>query len=515
MKGKKKYTKNGIIRLLLSFFSFLLQVIWLLVLGTYLNRFSTVIAVSINILSLLFVIYVYNKQNSSTTFKLPWIMLILVFPIIGIVLYILCGKNIYTDKQKQRYKNVKDKIHNKQIESKDIISEIAYMSKSVSNQFNYLSKCCNFPVYRNTTCEFFSEAETGFKSQLEDLKKAKKFIFMEYHAIEQNSKAFTDLLEILKEKVNEGVEVRILYDDVGSIGFVNLGFVKYVQSFGIKCKVFNPVFPLIRLFMNNRDHRKITVIDGEIGYTGGYNWADEYFGYKPAYGKWKDTGLRFEGPAVNSLTEMFLEMWINPKKDKIEGRDFYKFDEYQMLGTDGYIAPYADVPLDEEFVGENVYMNMIKSATDYVYITTPYIILDDEMKRELIQAVKRGVNVCIVTPGIPDKKIVYRITRSFYGELVRAGVKIFEYTPGFIHSKQVVVDDIIAAVGTINMDFRSFYHHFENGVLLYKSRCISDIKNDFNQIFLISRNVTEKYKDKKYRRISLFDSFLRLFSSLM
>lgn len=511
----KKQAKNGIFRLVLAFLSFIIQVIWLLVLGSHLKKYSTAISFTVNILSLLFVIYIYNKRNSTTTFKLPWIILILVFPFTGIILYVLWGKNFYTKNQKNNISFIKAKLNIDDSLSSNALKDLKKDNKLAYNQFFYLFNSCNFNLYQNTSCTYYSYAYDGFLEQLADMEKAKEFIFMEYHAFEQDSKCFNMLMKVLRKKVQENLLIRVLYDDVGSIGFVDLEFKKFLESEEIECRTFNPVSPMIRLFMNNRDHRKITIIDGKIGYTGGYNIADEYFGFKTPYGRWKDTGIRIEGPAVNSLTKIFLELWINPKKDSIENNLRYlnKSNSESNLISDGYIQPYSDMPLDDNYVGENVYMNMIKSAKNYIYITTPYLILGDEMVRELVLAVRRGIDVRIVTPGIPDKKIVYRITRSNYAELLNAGIKIYEYTPGFIHSKQMLVDGEFVVIGTINMDFRSFYHHFENGVLIYKSKIAAEMEKDFTDVFEESTLINDTGKFRK--KLSFFDSFIRLFSPLL
>jgi cardiolipin synthase len=278
--------------------------------------------------------------------------------------------------------------------------------------------------------------------------------------------------------------------------------------------VFNPIVPALNIFMNNRDHRKITVIDGEIGFTGGYNLADEYFNITHPYGHWKDSGIKLTGDAVNSLTCMFLEMWnVIDNTDKDYGSYLPKYDF--KASDKGYVAPYADCPLDGEAVGENVYMNIVKNAKRYVYFTTPYLIITDEMQRELSQAAKRGVDVRIITPGIPDKKLVYQVTRSYYAGLVKNGVRIYEYTPGFIHAKQCICDDEVATVGTINLDFRSLYFHFENGTYLYKCSAIGDIKKDFDDTFPICTEVTDKYKNGRSAVLRIWQCILRLFAPLL
>ena len=306
----------------------------------------------------------------------------------------------------------------------------------------------------------------GLRAQIADLAKAEKFIFMEYHAIE-DAEAWKQIQNVLEERVRAGVEVRVFYDDMGSIGFINTDFIKKLNAVGIQCRVFNPFAPGLNVFLNNRDHRKITVIDGKIGFTGGYNLANEYFNITLPYGTWKDTGIRLEGDAVRSLTVTFLEMW-NAVSDKDRNdTDFSLYlpeCEYHAK-QNGFIQPYADSPLDDEQVGEEVYISMANKAEKYCWFITPYLIITDEMTHALTLAAKRGVDVRIITPGIPDKKMVYSVTRSFYNSLVRNGVRIYEWTPGFCHAKMSVADDCMATCGTINLDYRSLYHHFENRML--------------------------------------------------
>lgn len=336
---------------------------------------------------------------------------------------------------------------------------------------------------------------------------------MEYHAIE-DAESFAALKEILSQKAKEGVDVRILYDDMGSVGFINADFVGRMKAEGIQCRIFNPMIPVRHIIMNNRDHRKITVVDGRVGFTGGYNLANEYFNLTHPYGHWKDTGVRLTDEAVRSLTCMFLEMW-NAVKKTDSAYDAYLPKVVYPAHEDGFVAPYADSPMHDEAVGENVYMNIVKNAKRYVYFTTPYLIINDEMSRELRLAAKRGVDVRIITPGIPDKKTVFRVTRSYYAELIRDGVRIYEYTPGFIHAKQCVCDDEVATVGTINMDYRSLYFHFENGVFLYGCSAVGEIRRDFDETFPMCCEVTEKYRSGRSATLSIGQCILRLFAPLL
>lgn len=339
---------------------------------------------------------------------------------------------------------------------------------------------------------------------------------MEYFAIE-DKESFARIHAVLAQKVKEGVEVRLFYDDVGSISFINGGFRAKMEADGIRTRVFNPVLPSLRVFMNNRDHRKITVIDGKIAYTGGYNLANEYFNVTHPYGEWKDAGIRLTGPAVRTYTTIFLEMWNAIRATDKDDREFEGyFREHAEGPADGFVQPYADSPLDEEQVGESVYMSIANGASDYLYFVTPYLILTDEMSRAITLAAERGVDVRIVTPGIPDKKITYQLTRSYYAQLVRKGVRIFEFTPGFCHAKCCVSDDFIATCGTINLDYRSLYHHFEDGCVMYGTQAVQDVKKDLDGLLERSREVTGLYRDgQQSLPIRIFRCVLRLAAPLM
>ena len=303
---------------------------------------------------------------------------------------------------------------------------------------------------------------------------------------------------------------------MGSIGFVNKKFAEKLEAVGIRCHVFNPVHPMMNVFLNNRDHRKITVVDGQIGYTGGYNLANEYFNITHPYGQWKDTGVRMEGDAVRSLTAAFLEMWnasIRTENDEDTALGAY-FPTYAAEGN-GFIQPYADSPLDDEHVGEEVYISMANKAEKYCWFITPYLIITDEMAHALSLAAKRGVDVRIITPGIPDKKMVYNVTRSFYNCLVRNGVRVFEWTPGFCHAKMSVADDCMATCGTINLDYRSLYHHFENGCFMADCDAVADIRADFERMMAQSREVTQQYREGRSATLRLGQLVMRFFAELL
>lgn len=456
----KTEVRNSVGRLIFAGVAVLIQIAWLLLLFLRLSRYSVIISVITTILAVILVLKIIeNKSNAAM--KMLWIVLILSFPVLGAPLYLLLGHSWVTDRMRKRYQDIDKDLAPWLKQQEETLAALEKENPGVANQCRYICNYAGYPVWNNTDVIFYDEAEKGFKAQLADLRQAQRFIFMEYHAIEE-AEAFAELKEVLAERARAGVEIRVIYDDVGSVGFINVDFIKRMEKLGISCKVFNPALPVLNLFMNNRDHRKITVVDGKVGYTGGYNLADEYFNIVHPYGRWKDTGVRMEGNAVQNLTATFLEMWYAIGSSKREYECFFPKTDFQAA-EGGYVQPYADSPLDHERVGENVYLNVIKNAKRYVYFMTPYLIITDEMSRELELAAKRGVDVRLITPGIPDKKMVYRMTRSYYNRLVEGGVRIYEYTPGFCHAKQCVSDDEVATVGTINLDYRSLYLHFENG----------------------------------------------------
>lgn len=509
---EKTAVKNSIGRLAFVGISVLIQVAWIVFLFIKLNKYSTWISLASSIIAFLVVLRLYGKHTNAA-FKMPWIILILVFPVLGLCLYVLVGRQEVTGVMRRHFEQIDAELEGKVTQDTGVMERLEKKDLAVANQSCYIWRYGKYPVWQNTDVVYYAEAVDGFEAQKEELRRAEKFIFMEYHAIE-DAEAFRELKQILVKKAKQGVEVRIFYDDIGSIGFINTDFIKRMEADGIQCRVFNPLIPVVSVFMNNRDHRKITVIDGRVGFTGGYNLANEYFNRTHPYGQWKDTGLKLTGDAVRSLTVMFLEMWNAIKKTDADYDRYLPRISYQAR-ENGFIQPYADSPLDGEQVGENVYMNIIKNAKRYVYFTTPYLIISDEMNKELGLAAKRGVDVRIITPGIPDKKLVYQVTRSYYAGLVGSGVRIFEYTPGFIHAKQCVSDDGTAVVGTINLDYRSLYLHFENGAFLYDCEAVRGVKKDFDDTFPLCEEVTETYKSGRSAVLRIGQCVLRLFSPLM
>lgn len=434
----------------------------------------------------------------------------MLFPIVGALLYIVIGGNLHKSKVLKAIKQSEEKGNKYFIQDEKIKKEIESQN---NGKINYLMNYLNFPVTKNNNINYYKLGELAYPEMLKELKNAKKFIFLEYFII-KNGTMWSEILKILEEKAKEGLDVRLIYDDMGCIALLPTSYPKQMKEKGIKCIAFNKLNPFLGVIMNNRDHRKMMIIDGKAVFSGGMNLADEYINLEHPYGKWKDNGIKITGEAVWNFTIMFLNMWNSYRKDD-EDYKKYKYDfSKENLEQNGYTIPYGETPLDNEIVGENVYLNIINQAQKYVYIMTPYLIIDTDMINSLILAAKRGVDVRIVVPGIPDKKIVYSLTTSYFETLIKNGVKIYKYTPGFVHSKVFVSDDNIATVGTINLDYRSLYLHFECGIFMQDVEVIKDVKKDLVDTIGESHFVSKKEAMPKLLK-SVWQAVLRLFAPLM
>ena len=464
------------------------------------------------LLSLLITLGIINSK-SNPAYKIAWLIPILLFPVFGGLVYLLFGSD-----RTGRY--LRKKLQGIGTEMDNVIGEAHRRSGAeqlppdAANQSRYISHCAYCPPYQNTTTEYLPLGEVKFERMVEELKKAKHYIFLEYFII-QEGKMWNTILDILRQKAAEGVDVRVIYDDMGCIMILPTGYDKTLEQMGIKCRIFNPFVPILSSRFNTRDHRKICVIDGNVGFTGGINLADEYINAYEKHGHWKDTSILLKGEAVFNLTVMFLSMWdyLDGTTGKTDYSRYYPtvWDE----NAKGYVQPFADNPLDDEAVGETVYLNLINKAKRYVYITTPYLILSSEMFTALTSAAKCGVDVRIITPHVPDKWYVHAVSRSHYQTLIEAGVKIYEYTPGFIHAKTFVVDDDYAVVGTINLDYRSLYLHFECAVWMYQTPSVAQVRDDFFKTQQISQEITlEECRSLSFPR-RLGRSVLRVFAPLM
>lgn len=494
--------------------SIILQVAWLcLVLWQFSYQF-TYVNLLIRAVAIVVVLIIVNRWTNPAN-KLSWTFLILLSPIFGLLVYFLFGRSGLTRWMRKGMDEVNTEMETHLTQDDLVTEEIKSKDLYAALQSGYINEWAGFPVYKNTATKYYKSGEDMFVDMIAALKSAEHFIFMEYFIVEEGC-MFDEIQAILEEKVKAGVDVRFIYDDVGCISTLPPKYYKKMEEKGIQCAAFNPFLPLISVIMNNRDHRKIFVVDGKIGFTGGINLADEYINKVERFGYWKDTGIRIEGDAVWSFTIMFLEMWDYIKKTKDDCEKFrpevYRTTPFQ---TDGYVQPYGDSPLDHENVGENIYLNIISKAKRYVYIFTPYLIVDHEMLICLCNAAKSGVDVRIVTPGVPDKKMVYLLSQSYYAPLLRAGVKIFQYLPGFIHAKCFVCDDEIATVGSVNLDFRSLFLHFECGVWMYQSDAVMQVKEDCMETFANSEEMTLEFCRERPLVVRMAQSLLRLFAPLL
>jgi len=500
-------------RLTITVFLLVLQVAiitYLASLGLTHFPFIAYIGIAVSVLAFSFII----KSNEESAYKMSWVIVVLLFPVFGGALYLLFGNKHSTGKVAKHAKE-----HALIAKHLDDDGKLSFINKIACGRmyslFEYVRNASSYHAYKNTQAKYFYRGELMFHDMLAALENAEKFIFVEYFIIKE-SEMWNKLLEVMERKANEGVDVRLIVDDVGSYRLFSRSYVTKLRSKGIKVLIFNPMIPLFLIFMNNRDHRKITVVDGHTAFTGGINIADEYINKKNRYGTWKDTGVKLQGDAVWSFTLMFIEMWDTfcKKHERINDYLAYKHASSEITPTDGFVLPYGDTPLGNDRLGENVYLDMLNQADRYVYIFTPYLIITDKMIHTLQLAAKRGVDVRIITPSISDIGFVHRLARSYYRCLIEAGVKIYEYTPGFLHAKSFISDDKVAIVGTINLDYRSLYLHFECATLLYQSSVIHEIKNDF----LHTIGESEEIKlDNRKRRIwhELIDAVLHLFAPLM
>lgn len=514
MKFLKKIFKLIFTRVFFVSLGILLQIIWWMVVFFYMTSVSSFVSGFVKALSIVVVLWLVNKKINPS-YKLAWTLLMLSVPVLGVLIYFLFGRSSIAKKMQERYETVMEREKSLLYESKDIRARLDREDRYISKQSVYIRDYSGFPLHKNTNCEYYSSGEEMFPSMLRALKNAKHFIFLEYFII-GDGVMWQAIVNILEQKAEEGVDVRLIYDDFGCITTLPYHFYKELQSKGIKCASFNPYRPFLNVILNNRDHRKICVVDGYIGFTGGINLADEYINRVVRFGYWKDTAIRLEGDGVWNLTAMFLQMWTVITRTETNFQDYLpnKYHQGDFQG-EGYVQPYCDTPLDEEIVGECVYLNVINHASDYVYICTPYLIIDNEIMTALCLAAKNGVDVRIITPGIPDKKTVFLLTQSYYEQLIEAGVKIYEYQPGFVHAKSFVSDDKLAVIGTINLDYRSLYLHFENGVWIYNNPVVLDMKKDFTNILGDCKAVSLEFCKNRNIFIRGFQSILRLLAPML
>ncbi|MDO5405758.1 MAG: cardiolipin synthase [Eubacteriales bacterium] len=476
------------------------------------SRWSSEVLGLMNLVSVMAALRIISMQEK-TNYKLLWVFLFFLIPVFGGLMYLLVLWQSSGKKVNLRLSELKEKSRGLLAGQKNLLSEDCVQEAGYLPLMRYLQNV-GYPLYEHLESCYYPSGEQWFERLCQELKQAKRYIFLEYFIIQEGT-MWNTILDILKCKAAEGVEVWVLYDDIGSLITLPKRYGDTLRSCGIRCRVFNPFRPVFSTLQNNRDHRKITVIDGKTAFTGGINLADEYINLVDKYGHWKDSGILIKGPAVWQMVLLFLEMW-NLAGEREEHPE--RFRPEQAGGTqihgDGFVQPYGDCPVDGEHVGEHVYLHVITHAKSYVYINTPYLIVDDGMLSALSLAVKSGIDVRIITPHHWDKRIVHMTTRSYYRRLIAAGVRIYEYSSGFLHAKGIVSDDHVAVVGTTNLDYRSLYLHFECGVCLYENQTVLKVKEDF--LDTLSRCQEIKEEDCKTGLIAEhFQEMLHLFAPLM
>ncbi len=500
-------------RRVLTILLLVIQVYFLVTLVIGGSQISQNLSRLLTIISIIAVLYIVSRKDKGA-YKTAWAILILTFPLFGGLMYILFNA------QSSKWRFQKDVLHTQQ-KAKPLYDLPGVCYESATEQFpehctqiHYLQKYAGFPIYEGTQTQYLTPGERKLEVLLEELEKAEKYIFLEYFIV-QEGVMWNSILEVLKRKAAQGVTVRLIYDDMGCFLTLPKDYAKQLKKYGIQCAVFNPFRPVLTVKQNNRDHRKIAVIDGKVAFTGGINLADEYINAIEKHGHWKDAAIMLKGKAAWSFALIFLQMWELCTKTDEDYETFYPWKEQECpVAAKGFVQPYADSPMDEENVGEHVYLQILNNAKEYVYINTPYLIVDDSVLSALCLAAKSGVDVRIVTPYRWDKWLVHMTTRSYYRELIKAGVKIYEYTNGFIHAKTFVSDDRTATVGTTNLDFRSLYLHYECGALLFDSSAVMEVKEDFLQTLEICQRVTQKDCDANIV-VRLLQDVLRLFAPLM
>jgi cardiolipin synthase len=513
-----KPVKKGIMRLIFSrFFIFaILLVLQIALLVMLYLKFAEQIPVIMHLqwlFSFVMILYLFNSSMDSSA-KLTWMLLISFLPILGAFLLLWTQSN-FGHKQESEF--VKRQITNTKSffqQPESIVKEIEHDGSGTDDLGKYLNKSGCFPIYDKTEVKYFPLGELKFEAMLEELEKAEKYIFMEYFIVEEGY-MWGRLLDVLIRKAKAGVEVRFMYDGMCEMSTLPAGYWKLMESEGIHTKAFSPIVPVVSSHYNYRDHRKILVIDGKVAFNGGVNLADEYINRIERFGHWKDTAVMIKGPAAKSFALMFLQMWNLREETTDDYEQWLSLPGCEVKDAKGYVMPYCDNPLDKYKAGESVYMDILNRATDYVHIMSPYLILDGELETALCFAAQRGVDVKLILPGIPDKALAYSLAKTHYKSLYNAGVKIYEYTPGFVHAKVFVSDDIKAVVGTINLDYRSLYHHFECATYMYKTDCIAEIEEDFQDTLSKCRKVTADSIANEKMKYKVMGTLAKMISPLM
>lgn len=514
MSGSGKDLRKGFLRIIFGrtgfiAISIIAQFLIILAYFNYLNEYSEAVTFFLYLLSFVILVHILNRDENPS-YKIAWLLPVAIFPVFGALLFLFFHLQPTVALTNKRLQSNSQKVSECLNQDKAILEqyENAGGSKGI---VKYMNTFGGYPICNNTDVTYFPLGDDMYPALLDELKKAEKFIFMEFFIID-SGEMWNGILDILKQKAQQGVEIRLMYDGLCSVALLPYSYPKQLEKMGIQCRIFNPIRPFLSSSQNNRDHRKICVIDGVVGFTGGVNIADEYINCIERFGHWKDTAVMLKGSGVNNLTMMFLQMWnIMPPEE-----DYTKYTvAMPEIKADGFVLPYGDSPLDNEPVGKLIYLNILNTAKRYVHITTPYLILDHEMETALTFAAKRGIDVKLILPHKPDKKYAFYLAHAHYEKLLKAGVKIYEYTPGFVHAKNYVSDDTKAIVGTINMDFRSLYLHWECACYMYKTACVADIENDFSDTLKKCQQIT--LEDVK--KFSVFEkvvgSILKILAPLM
>ena len=509
---RKQWFQSLLMRRAVIILILLVEIASFIFLVTAGTLYSDIASILFRIISVIVALYVVSK-NEKSGYRLVWVFLILMFPMFGGVLYVFLNSQMSSNAYNKNLADVVEQTKEQLILNEEVKAEMAKDFPVYLKNAEYLESTQHFPIYKHTNTQYLSPGEVFWPVLLEKLRSAEKYIFMEYFTIGEGE-FWNSILEILREKAASGVKVRIMYDDMGCFLSLPSDYPQYLSSLGIECQIFNPFRPFFTTIQNNRDHRKITSIDGKIAFCGGLNLSDEYVNKKERFGYWKDSAVMVEGEAAWSLTCFFLQIWQALASKTEDFRDYYPWSEKNCeIEGEGFVQPYNDIPIDSEHVGENVYMNMITSAEKSIYISTPYLILDENMITALCLAAKSGIDVRIVTPSKYDKWMIHMATRSYYRDLVNAGVHVYEYTPGFMHSKTVVVDDKAAIVGSVNWDYRSLYLHFESAVFMCGTKTVNAVREDLLKSFEESDEVMQQELNY-HRGWSLFRLILRLIAPI-
>lgn len=500
-------------RILLAFFI----IIQFIVFGIIINQsfaYSIVLETVFTLLSIGVALHVVWKKGKEA-YKVTWILQVLIFPIYGTLFYLMFNRQTQTRKLQKKLESIYALHKSHKMADTSYLNKAKSQFKRHKKLMHYLSNAGNYPVYPIREVNYYSIGEDYFEAMLKELKKAEKYIFFEFFIVAEG-KMWKEMLAVMEEKASQGITVRVMYDDIGSFVTLPKNIQERLEEKGIETRVYNPFHPIVTSSQNNRDHRKILSIDGTTAFTGGINIADEYINEIEKYGHWKDNGVKLEGKGAWGLTLIFLELWQTMDED-VSDEDISLFKPVftdTRKETSGFVQPFSDSPTDTMNIGEHVLIKLIHAAERSVWIYTPYLILDENLQIALVLAAKSGIDVRIVTPKKWDKFLVHMTTRSYYGELMDAGVKIYEYSKGFMHAKTVLIDDEVAEVGTINFDYRSLYLHFENAVVIYGTQAIKQIERDMIETIDMSERI-KRNEMKPTLAVKIFKSILRLFAPLM